>query len=293
MDNWEKAGKIAAQSLEYGAKIIKVNENIKDIVEKIENKIYELNGKPAFPVQVSINEMAAHFTPNNEVIFFKENDLVKLDVGVHVEGYIGDNAVTIDLGKNNELVKASKLALQEAIKISKPGTRVYEIGKIIEETITNKDLGFKPIKNLSGHGINVYEEHSDPTIPNYDNKDKTELKEDQIIAIEPFATTGEGYVKNGKISNIYQVVNVKQVRNGLAREILKFILKEYNTLPFAKRWLFKKFPSFNVNFALRVLEKENILYHYPQLPERSNGLVSQHEHTLIVKDQPKILTKAD
>ncbi|MEK6841108.1 MAG: type II methionyl aminopeptidase, partial [Nanoarchaeota archaeon] len=95
------------------------------------------------------------------------------------------------------------------------------------------------------------------------------------------------------LSNIYKIVNIKQVRNDLTREILKFILQEYNTLPFAKRWLLKKFPSFKVNFALRMLEKDNILHHYPQLLEKSHGLVSQHEYTLLVKDQPKILTKAD
>ncbi|MEK6862903.1 MAG: type II methionyl aminopeptidase [Nanoarchaeota archaeon] len=291
MDNWEKAGKIAAQALEYGAKLIKVNANIKEVVEKIEDKIYELNSRPAFPVQVSINDMAAHFTPNDEVIFFKENDVVKLDVGAHVEGCIGDNAITVDLGNNEDLVKASKLALQEAIKISKPGTKLYEIGNIIEKTIT--EFEFKPIRNLSGHGIDIYEEHSGFTIPNYNNNDQTELEENKIIAIEPFATDGIGLVQDGKLSNIYKIVNIKQVRNDLTKEILKFILQEYNTLPFAKRWLLKKFPGFKVNFALRMLEKDNILHHYPQLSEKSHGLVSQHEHTLLVKDQPKILTKAD
>jgi methionyl aminopeptidase len=291
MDNWERAGKIAAEALDYGIKLIKVNENVKDVSEKIENKIHELNGKPAFPVQISINEIAAHFTPNDEEILFKENDVCKLDVGVHVDGCIGDTALTIDLGKNDELVKASKLALQEAIKIIKPGIKLFEIGKIIEKTIS--EYGFKPIKNLSGHGLDVYEEHSAPTIPNYNNNDKTELKENQIIAIEPFATDGEGFVKDGKLSGIYKVVNIKQVRDNNSREILKFILENYNTLPFAKRWILKKFPSFKVNFALRMLERDNILYHYPQLPERNNGLVSQHEHTLIVKNQSKILTNLD
>lgn len=289
MNNWEKAGKIAAQALEYGSKLIKVNEDVKEICEKTEAKIIELGGKAAFPVQVSINEMAAHFTPDDEIIKFKENDVVKLDVGAHVEGHIGDNALTVDLGDNKDLVKASKLALQEAIKLAKPGTKLFEIGSVIEKTIT--EYGFKPIRNLSGHGIDVYEEHSGFTIPNYNNDDNTELEEGQIIAIEPFATDGIGLVKDGKLSRIYKVMNVKQVRNDITRNVLKFILQEYNTLPFAKRWLLKKLQGFNVNFALRMLEKDNILHHYPQLTEKSNGLVSQHEYTLMVKDTPIILTK--
>ncbi|AJF62481.1 MAG: Methionine aminopeptidase [archaeon GW2011_AR20] len=293
MDNWEKAGRIAAEALDYGSELIKINAGVKDVIEKTEKKIFDLNGKPAFPVQISINDMAAHFTINEDDFLFKENDVVKLDVGAHVEGHIGDNALTVDLGDNKELIKASKLALQEAIKIVRPGTKLWEIGEVIENAITNNDLGIKPIRNLSGHGINVYEEHSGFTIPNFNNKDNTELEEGQVIAIEPFATNGTGLVKDGKLSGIYKVVNLKNIRDNNSREILKFIMDNYNVLPFCKRWLLKNFPGFKVSFALRMLEKENIVHHYPQLPEQGKGLVSQHEHTLLVKDHVKILTKAD
>ncbi len=290
MDDWQKAGKIAWQALNYGKTLIKVDNNVLKVVEVIENEIKKLNGGLAFPVQVSINDMAAHFTPNDEKdLTFKQGDLVKLDVGAQVNGAIGDNALTIDLGQNKELSKASQLALQEAIKLAKPGTRVCEIGKVIDKTIT--EFGFKPIKNLSGHGLDLYEPHSGLTIPNYDNNDQLELEENMIIAIEPFATDGVGLVQDGKLSNIYKIVNVKQVRNDITRNVLKYIIDEYKTLPFAKRMLLKKFDSFKVNFALRMLEKESILHHYPQLPEKSKGLVSQHEFTLRVKDQPEVLTK--
>ena len=275
MDDWQKAGKIAAQVLEYGKKLVKINENILEVVEKIENEIIKNGAFPAFPVNVSINDMAAHFTPNDEKdLVFKENDLVKLDVGVHVNGFIGDNALTIDLGDNKDLLKASQLALNEAVKLAKPGIKIHEIGKIIEKTI--KEFGFNPIRNLSGHGIEQYEQHSGLTIPNYDNDDNLELEESQVIAIEPFATNGMGLVQDGKPSNIFKVVNVKPIRDNISRDVLRYIIQEYKTLPFAKRWLFKKFDSFKVNFALRNLERESILHNYPQLPEKSQGLVSQH-----------------
>ena len=290
MDDWDKAGKISAQILNFGKKLIKVDSNVLEVVEKIESEIKKTEGLPAFPVQVSMNEMAAHFTPNDENdLKFKDGDLVKLDVGVHVNGFIGDNALTVDLGENKELSKASEMALKEAIKLAKPGVKVYQIGEVIEKTIS--EFGFKPIKNLSGHGIEQYEPHSGLTIPNYNNNDNFELEDDQIIAIEPFASNGIGLVGDGKPSNIYKVVNVKQVRNDITRDILRYIIKEYKTLPFARRWLLKKFDSFRVNFALRMLEKESILHHYPQLPEKSKGLVSQHEYTLRVKDSPVILTR--
>ncbi len=290
MDDWQKAGKIAWQALNYGKSLIKINENLLEVVEKIENEIIKNNAFPAFPVNVSINDMAAHFTPNDEKdLIFKENDLVKLDVGVHVNGFIGDNALTIDLGNNKELSKASQLALNEAVKLAKPGTKIYEIGSVIEKTI--KEFGFNPIRNLSGHGIEQYEQHSGLTIPNYNNNDNLELEENQIIAIEPFATNGVGLVQDGKPSNIFKVVNVKPIRDNISRDVLRYIIQEYKTLPFAKRWLLKKFDSFKVNFALRNLERESILHNYPQLPEKSKGLVSQHEHTIMVKDNPEILTK--
>src|SRR3990167_6701244 len=156
MDDWDKAGKISAQILNFGKKLIKVDSNVLEVVEKIENEIKKTEGLPAFPVQVSMNEMAAHFTPNDENdLKFKDGDLVKLDVGVHINGAIGDNALTIDLGENKELSKASEMALKEAVKLAKPGTKIFEIGQIIEKTI--KEFGFKPIKNLSGHGIDLYE----------------------------------------------------------------------------------------------------------------------------------------
>jgi len=290
MDDWEKAGQLAAKVLNYGKTLIKVDASVLEVVEKIENDIIKNKGFPAFPVNVSTNELAAHFTPNDEKdLKFKENDVVKLDVGVHVNGFIGDNALTVDLGENKELLKASQMALNEAVKLAKPGTKIYEIGEVIEKTI--KEFGFKPIKNLSGHGIEQYEQHSGFTIPNYNNHDQIELEENQIIAIEPFATNGIGLVHDGKQSNILKIVNVKPIRDNFSREVLRYIIQEYKTLPFAKRWLFKKFDSFKVSFALRNLEKESILHHYPQLVEESNGLVSQHEFTVRVKDTPQILTK--
>ena len=290
MDDWQKAGQLAWNTLNYGKKLIKVNANILEVIEKIEQEIIKKNGFPAFPAQVSINDMAAHFTPNEEKdLLFKENDLVKLDVGVHINGFIGDNALTVDLGQNKELTKASQLALQEAVKLAKPGTKIHEIGNVIEKTI--KEFEFNPIKNLSGHGIEQYEQHSGLTIPNYDNGNNLELEEGQIIAIEPFATNGVGLVEDGKPSNIFKVVNVKPIRDNISRDVLRYIIQEYKTLPFARRWLLKKFDSFKVNFALRTLERESILHNYPQLPERSKGLVSQHEYTLRVKDVPEILTK--
>lgn len=288
MENWEKAGKIAGEALEFGKNLVKANAELLEVAEKIEEKIIILGGKPAFPVNLSINHIAAHYTPYPlDETRFKEGELVKIDVGVHVEGAIGDTACTVDLGNNKELTKASEEALKEAIKMFTPGTKIGEIGKKIQITIQTYE--FTPVINLSGHKIELYRLHSGTTIPNYDNGDKNVLKEGEVYAVEPFATNGDGRIIEGKASGIYRLNNTKPVRDPTIRKIIAFIADEYKTMPFAKRWVVKKFK--NANYALNLLENQGILHQYPQLPEKAKGLVSQAEHTVIVGEKPKITTK--
>jgi len=282
VDDWEKAGEIASKVREYAKSLIKVDSSVLEISNLIEEKIISLNGAIAFPVNVSINDIAAHHTAViNDESKFKKGDLVKIDIGVHINGAIADTAITIDLGDNKDLVKASKEALDAAIKTVEPGISVSKVGAIIHQVIT--DAGFSPIRNLSGHGLGRFLIHNKPTIPNFDNGDKTRLEEGQKIAIEPFASTGAGVVNEGKPSEIYSVQDIKPVRNGNARKLLIFIGENYKELPFAKRWLLQKFNRFNVQFSLNLLEKARTLYQYPELIEKKRGsLVSQAEHTLIV-----------
>jgi len=284
------AGKISAQSLEYAKTLIKENASAKEIIEKVEAKIISLGRKPAFPVQLSINEMAAHFLPIEEKIL-KKSDLVKIDLGVSINGFAGDIATTVEVTTNThkKLIEASEKALKAAIEAIKPGIEVCKVGEIIEGVI--KSYGFNPIRNLSGHSITQYNLHSGITVPNYNNGDKTKLEAGMIIAIEPFATTGNGLVKEHKASGIYALVNKRPVRDFETRRILQFIEKEYNTLPFSSVWLKKIFNPFKVTLALNTLEKEEIIHQYPQLIEKSNGIVSQAEHTLIIENPPKIITK--
>ena len=287
MDDQEKAGKMAAELLAYGKGLLKENEKLLDITNKIEDKLREMGGKPAFPAQISLNDVAAHSCPESDDLIIKKGDLVKLDVGVHVNGYLGDNACTVSFDSNDELIEASDEALKVATDLMRPGITLNEIGKNVEEVIVSK--GFQPIRNLSGHEVSRYDLHAGLTVPNHANGDETELKEGQVFAVEPFATTGDGWIKDGQPSGIYKLVMPKNVRSG--REVLNFVIENYSTLPFARKWLVKKFPGFKLNFGLRVLENEEILMHYKQLIEKTEGIVSQSENTIKVKDKPVILTK--
>jgi methionyl aminopeptidase len=284
-----KAGKIAAEARAYGESLIKVGAKLVDVTQAVEKKITELGGEFAFPPQISLNSIAAHYAAlQDDQTIFKEGDVVKLDLGVHIEGYVADTAITVDLGNNTELVKASQQALANALKIIRPGVTLSEIGRTIQESIEEK--GYTPIRNLSGHGLGRFIIHTTPSIPNIDTKDTTSLKEDQVIAIEPFATTGQGLVGESGMASIFSLVQKKPVRNALTRDVLRTI-EQYQGLPFSHRQLILQLGPGKVAFALRELKQLGCIHEYPPLKEKANGLVSQAEHSVIVKEKPIIYTK--
>lgn len=278
-----KAGEIAKKVKEYAKSIVKKDMPLIEIAEKIESKIIELGGKPAFPTNLSINEIAAHYTPsyNDET---RASGLIKVDMGVHIDGFIADFTFSIDLENNSEnkkLIEASEKALKNAIEKVKEEKSLGEIGKAIQETI--ESYGFSPIVNLTGHEMNEYELHSGLTIMNIANKNSDKLKKG-LYAIEPFATNGSGKIYEGKPSGIYQLIDDKNIRSNDARIILNYIGEEYRTLPFCSRWLVKKF-GVKTLFALRQLEENGNIHQYPQLVEVSKGKVAQSEDTILVYDE--------
>ena len=284
-----EAGKIAGQVREYARKIIKKDMPLLEIAEKIESKIIELGGKPAFPTNLSINDIAAHYTPrhDDETLTY---GLLKVDFGVHINGNIADTAFSMDLEnseENKKLIKAAEEALEKALKIIKEKTTTNEIGEIIHKTIESFNLN--PIINLSGHSMKEYEIHSGITIPNI-NDNKNIKIEKGLYAIEPFTTSGSGKVYDGKPSGIYYLQSEKNIRSPLAREILKFIIEEYQTLPFCERWLVKKFGT-KASFALKQLEEAEVLHHFRQLVESSHAKVAQAEHTVLIDKEITVTTK--
>jgi methionyl aminopeptidase len=286
-EKYKKAGKIAKEALAYGQGLIKRDAKVLDVCDEVEKKIAELGGKIAFPTQISMNEIAAHYCPEEGDETRFSDQLVSLDVGVEVDGCIGDNACSVDLsGKNSELIKASSEALKAAIEKVKVGVKLAEIGKAIEDTITS--YGFMPVKNLSGHGLDIYDIHSAPSIPNFNTRGDEVLGK-QVIAIEPFATNGVGLIQEKGKACVFSMIGKKSVRVGFVRNIQKEI-ESYKELPFTTRWLTKKFSEAQVRYAFNQFKQLGILKEYPPLVERQNGLVSQAEHTLLVDDEVLVLT---
>jgi len=285
IEKYRKAGKIAAKARKKSKKIIKKGKSFLEAAEEIENYIEGQGGKPAFPVNLSTNNEAAHYTPGKDARKeFNEEQVVKVDIGVHVDGYVGgDTAYTKDFTEENfELVKASEIALENAISLAKAGRKIKEISKEIQETIEEK--GFKPIRNLSGHGLGERTTHTEPTIPNVKTNTTEELKEGQIIAIEPFASTGQGRVKEGKKAEIYGYNKPIQIRDRTARKIMKQAEKEYKELPFAKRWIQGQYQELKMKMALKNLTNKKALKKYPVLKDDEGSLVSQAEKTIKIEE---------
>ena len=282
MEDYIRSGEICKKARDYGVVLLKEGALFVDIAEKIEERIRELRGEPAFPVDIGINHLAAHDSPRfNDERVLKSGDVVKLDIGVHINGAVTDTAVTVEIktARYEKLIESAEKALKEAIKIAKPGVSVREIGKVIRKTI--ESYGFVPILNLSGHRVDLYQVHMLPSIPNFDNGDDTCLEDGQVFAIEPFATTGAGKIIEGKPAGIYTLIQQKNIRDLFARNVLNFISERYKTLPFSERWLIKQFGQ-RVKFSLLSLEREGIIKQYTILPEKEKGQVAQAERTLII-----------
>ena len=143
-----KAGEISAEVKKYARTIIKKDVPLLEIAEKIEGKIVELGGKPAFPVNLSINEVAAHYTPAYDDKTLASG-LLKIDLGVHIDGWCADTAFSLDLEDNEEnkkLIQAAEDAVEAGIDVIQENIGLNEIGAAIEKTI--KKHGFSPIVNL-------------------------------------------------------------------------------------------------------------------------------------------------
>ncbi len=286
---YQKAGRIAKEVKEYALSLVKPEMKLLDIAEKIEGKIAEFGGDLAFPLNLSLNEIAAHYTPcfDDETI---AEGLLKIDLGVAIDGYIADCAFSVDLtdGEFKEMIELNKKALDNALAVLKPGMEIREIGNSIQDVVEGSE--FSVIKNLSGHSLGKNRIHAGLTLSNYRNDNKNKIK-DIAIAIEPFLTKGEGKVYEGKESEIFMLEADRNVRDSDARNILKFIKEKYSTRPFCKRWLVKE--GFKrIDFSLKILTQQGILHNFPVLIEKSKRPVSQEEESILVlDDRVEIITR--
>ena len=273
-----EAGDILAEVLAEAADRVEVGASLLEVAEFAEERTRELGGEPAFPCNISVDEEASHATPapDDESTFGEE--MVCLDVGVHVDGWIADAATTVDLSGNPGLVEAAESALEAALDTVEPGVHTGEVGAAIEAEIDRH--GYNPIVNLSGHGLAEYDAHTSPNVPNRGVDSGVEFEVGDVVAIEPFATDGRGKVGEGSDAQIFSLLETKRVRDRKARQLQEEIEERHQTLPFAVRW----FDDPRAEMSLRRLEMADAVRSYAVLKEEEGRLVSQAEHTVIVTE---------
>lgn len=289
LDNWKKAGKIGHEALMYGKSLIKPGVKLLDVAEKVENFIRDHGAQPAFPVNLSINEIAAHYSPViNDKLTFKKNHVVKIDVGANYKSCLADNAATVDLsGKYSDLVDAVEQSLNAAIKAVKPGVYTSDIGKAIEETLLIR--GYQPIRNLGGHQMEENNLHAGLFIPNQDDETKIKIKKGMILAIEPFAAKKSEWIKDKGDATILSIENHNAIYN-YSPEFLD-IINNYKFTPFTLRWLNNQSDNFETWLnPITDLDKKGQIHGYRQLVSEKGDVVVQAEHTIFVDDEAIILT---
>ncbi|MDE1814427.1 MAG: type II methionyl aminopeptidase [Thaumarchaeota archaeon] len=292
LQDYIDAGKIASEVRENARRKNHVGSTLEDICNSIEKEIASKGGKCAFPVNVSLNEIAAHYTaePNDKTVV-KDTDLLKIDLGVQINGYIADTAVTVCYDpKYDYLVLAAESALREAMSIIRVGTKSSDVGKAIENT--TKQMGGIPIANLSGHSLEQYTIHAGKSVPNIWSIGSFSFQSTEAYACEPFVTTpdGSGFVREGKIRNIFSLVTRKRTKDEDANKMIDFIWKKFNMLPFALRWFIPEYDEKTARDLLEILIKNKVVRSYPILVESKGERVAQAEHTFIPQENSVLVT---
>jgi methionyl aminopeptidase len=280
LDCFRKAGRIASECREWARSNVKPGVSIRYVLETVEDMIRERGAAPGFPAQSSRNQIAAHYcsSPEDDQCY-QEGDCVKVDFGVHVDGYIADTAATIDLSKDGRwkaLIESSRSALAAAIAAIHDDVQLAEIGGAIERTILA--AGYQPVRNLTGHGLGRWKVHTAPQIPNYAERGSGKLKEGMVFAIEPFASTGRGYIHEAGKAEVFMLVRPPLKAKSLDRDVLKAI-ESWRGLPIARRY-FRHLDREAVEDTLTKLARQGSLVRYPPLVEDEGVMVAQYEHSI-------------
>lgn len=286
LDMFAQSGRILAQIREFVRGMSLRGRSVLEVCEEVEGKIREAGASPAFPCNVGINEIAAHYTsPWDDTSLVPENSIVKVDFGVELDGFVTDTAVALSLNPAyDSMVLAAETALQEALAAVAPGRKLSEIGSVVERCVER--YGFKPIRNLTGHKISRYTIHAGKSVPNVSGLESGRFEVGEVYAVEPFVTlkSAEGAVRDADYAYIYRFVKAKGARSTEAVKLAEFVKQSYKTLPFASRWIHNSWREGNFNDAFRELVERRCVVGYPVLVEASGQVVSQAEHTIVVTE---------
>jgi methionyl aminopeptidase len=284
LERWRRAARISAEARERGARAVVPGATLASVAEVVESYMRSQGAQPAFPTNLSRNVQAAHYTPPpDDREAFVEGDLVKVDVGAHLDGAIADTATTVEVGsthRHDRLRKAALDAVEAGIAEVRAGVAIDTVSRAIERAI--KAHGLKPVENLTGHTIERYLLHAGKSVPNVGGMSPEHLEEGEIVAIEPFATNGLGRIDNGAFGNI---VRFRSEPTGGPPEVRGWF-ERFRTLPFTLRWV-----AAEERGAFKAVRRQ--LQSYPVFVEAGGGFVAQAEHTVLVTPTgAEVLTRA-
>ena len=289
-EEYFKAGEIARRVREEVRGWLRVGLNLLEIAERVEASIHAKGGEPAFPCNICVDSVAAHYTPTlDDTDLIKEGSLVKVDLGVHVNGFIVDTAVTVSFNPEYDaMVRAAEDVLSEAIKASSKGVKVGEIGRVIASVASR--WGYQTIKNLSGHMVEPYTIHAGVSIPNLWVSGTVALKSGQVYAIEPFITTpdGSGVVVESKECRIYSLISRRKTKERGLDDFIAKLWERFKSLPFTPRY-FPDMDQSELKMTLEKLCRLKVLRAYPVLVEAKAKPVAQAEDTIAITDDEIIV----
>ncbi|KAL2019708.1 hypothetical protein VTK56DRAFT_9245 [Thermocarpiscus australiensis] len=310
LNDYRHAAEVHRQTRQWAQKNIKPGQTLTEIANGIEDAVRALTGHQGleegdalvagmgFPTGLSINHCAAHYTPNagNKMVL-QQDDVMKVDFGVHVNGKIVDSAFTLAFNpRYDPLLEAVKAATNAGIKEAGIDARVGEIGGVIQEVMESYEVEIngttypvKPIRNLNGHNILPYSIHGTKSVPIVKSNDMTKMEEGDVFAIETFGSTGKGYVhEDGEISHYAKRRDAPKVdlRLTSAKSLLNVITKNFGTLPFCRRYL-DRLGQEKYLLGLNNLVQSGIVEDYPPLVDQKGSYTAQFEHTILIRPTVK------
>ena len=292
LERFAESGKILARVREYVKGMQIRGRKVLDVCEEVEGKKRELGGGLAFPCNVGINEVAAHYTsPWDDSSLIPDGSIVKVDFGVELDGFATDTAMPISLNPTyDSMIVAAEAALQEAISAITPGRKISDVGSVVERCIER--YGFRPIRNLTGHKIERFNLHAGKSVPNVSGIESGRFEVGEVYAIEPFVTPrkAEGAVTDGEAAYIYRFVKTKGAKSKAALQLAEYIRDTYHGLPFASRWVHNSWRDGDFS-TFKELVSSRCIAGYPVLVEVTGQPIAQAEHTVLVTENGcRILT---
>ena len=283
---YRKSGAITSQVKSVVKGAVKPGIGFLEICDLVRKEVESRDGRLAFPTGIGVNEVTAHYAPQEgDQSVVRDEDLVKVDFGVHVDGYVTDTSVSVTFNPEfNLMLEATERALEAAIATARRDTRTGEIGREIHREAAR--FGFKTIENLTGHTLDRYVVHAGKSIPNLYLPGMQSLKQGDVFAIEPFLTLGSaaGYVVDTPSQTIFSIVARKKTGTPELDAFADRVWAERRTLPFTPRWYLSEFGKGRLAGIITRLVAKRVLRAYPTLVEASGKPVAQFEHTMALDE---------